>query len=522
MERRHRLIPAALAALASLAGAAPAFASHRAPLVLPRDTSATSAWIVAGRDGPAAQRLARSRDARAIGRGVFVLDGPRAKGLARSLARRGLLRWAEPDRSLRRASAGPRTAVAPASWRDRLGVDGLTPPPVAAGSPWLAFVDTPVDLTHPALAGPWVTSAAPTPPIDLHGTATAAVAAAVGPWPGVWPGMRVRSFPMTPETMTCSTSAELIGRAVRAGASTINMSFGGRESCFSEYAALQDAVRHGVVVVAAAGNDFTLANDVSYPAAFPHVVTAAALGLRDTAAYFSSSSDATDLAAPGQRIVTAVPPQFDDDGTPDGWEALSGTSFSAPMVAAAATWVRAARPSLTADQVGAVLCRGARDVGRAGWDRRTGCGALDVAGALRAVGAAAGSCRAQRRRRLGRRHRIRPSRGGGLAGRRAADDPRRRHDARRLGGRLPRGAAGREHPARDADGTRREPASAGPRPGGARRRRSRWAPRRGSRLGGRARRGRRRTDRPRVAYVAVMRRGRPAARRTAYGLSIGR
>ncbi len=385
MERRHRLIPAALAALASLAGAAPAFASHRAPLVLPRDTSATSAWIVAGRDGPAAQGLARSRDARAIGRGVFVLDGPRATGLARSLAHRGLLRWAEPDRSLRRASAVHSTATAPVPWRDRLGVNGLTPPPVAPGSPWLAFVDTPVDLTHPALAGPWITSAAPVPPIDLHGTATAAVAAGVGLWPGVWPGMRVRSFPMAPGTMTCSTSAELIGRAVRAGASTINLSFGGRESCFSEYAALQDAVRRGVVVVAAAGNDFTLANDVSYPAAFPHVVTAAALGLRDAAAYFSSSSDATDLAAPGQRIVTAVPPQFDDDGTPDGWEALSGTSFSAPMVAAAATWVRAARPSLTADQVGAVLCRGARDVGRAGWDRRTGCGALDVAGALRAA-----------------------------------------------------------------------------------------------------------------------------------------
>jgi hypothetical protein len=70
---------------------------------------------------------------------------------------------------------------------------------------------------------------------------------------------------------------------------------------------------------------------------------------------------------------------------PDGWEALTGTSFSAPMIAAAATWLRAKRPSLTPDQIGALLCRAARDIGRAGWDRRTGCGALDVGGALRAT-----------------------------------------------------------------------------------------------------------------------------------------
>jgi subtilisin family serine protease len=385
VERHDRLIPVALAALAFLAGAAPAHASHRAPLVLPDGASASSAWIIAGRDGRAADALARRRHAREIAPGVFLVAGRRATGLAAALARRGLLRWAEPDRPVS-TSPVARTAAAPAPWRDRLGVDGLTPPPVASGTPWLAFLDTAVDLTHPALPGPWISSVPPLLPVaDLHGTATAAVAAAVGSWPGVWPGMHVRSFAMSPETMSCSTSAELVGRSVRAGASIINMSYGGRDSCFAEYAALQDAVRHGVVVIAAAGNDFTLANELSYPAAFPHVVTAAALGPRDAAAYFSSASDATDLAAPGQGIVTAVPPLFDDDDVPDGLKALTGTSFSSPMVAAAATWLRARRPSLTADQVSALLCRGARDVGRAGWDRRTGCGALDLAGALSAT-----------------------------------------------------------------------------------------------------------------------------------------
>jgi hypothetical protein len=383
VERRDRLTGVLVAALACLAGAAPAPAFHRAPLVLPDGASSNPSWIVAGRDGRATDALARRRRARRIAPGVFVVTRQRANAFAAALAHRRLLRWAEPDRRTRAPSAA-RSAV-PAPWRARLGVSGLTPPPVGLSTPMLAVLDTPVDLTHPALAGPWITSAAPILPLDLHGTATAAVAAAVGPWPGVWPGMRVRSFPMAPEAMSCSTSAELIGRAVRAGASTINMSYGSPESCFAEYAALQDAVRHGIVVVAAAGNDFAFANERSYPAAFPHVLTAAALGPADAAAYFSSASDATDLAAPGQGVVTAVPPQFDDDGTPDGWEALSGTSFSAPMVAAAATWLRAERPSLTADQVSAVLCGGARDVGRSGWDRRTGCGALDLGRALHAI-----------------------------------------------------------------------------------------------------------------------------------------
>ena len=50
-------------------------------------------------------------------------------------------------------------------------------------------------------------------------------------------------------------------------------------------------------------------------------------------------------------IVTAVPVALDDDGTPDGYEALSGTSFSAPMVSAAVAWIRAARPGPQPDQV---------------------------------------------------------------------------------------------------------------------------------------------------------------------------
>ena len=90
-----------------------------------------------------------------------------------------------------------------------------------------------------------------------------------------------------------------------------------------------------------------------------------------------------DLSAPGVGILTAVPPALDTDGAQDGYQALDGTSFSAPMVSAAMAWVRAARPDLTPDRVIQAVRLSARDVKRPGWDPLTGFGVLNVGAALR-------------------------------------------------------------------------------------------------------------------------------------------
>ena len=81
--------------------------------------------------------------------------------------------------------------------------------------------------------------------------------------------------------------------------------------------------------------------------------------------------------------MTAVPPSFDADGVADGYERQNGTSFAAPMVAAAVAWVRAARPDLTADQVNQAVRLSARDVGRNGWEPDSGFGVLSVGRALK-------------------------------------------------------------------------------------------------------------------------------------------
>jgi hypothetical protein len=110
------------------------------------------------------------------------------------------------------------------------------------------------------------------------------------------------------------------------------------------------------------------------------VLTVAATNEADRVASFSSASPAMDLAAPGQDIPVAIPKIWDPSGT--GYASFDGTSFSAPLVSAAAAAVWTLRPTLTSTQLFEVMRRSARDVGKRGWDVNTGYGILNVPAAL--------------------------------------------------------------------------------------------------------------------------------------------
>jgi len=382
-----------------------AAAGPQPPLVLPelpsargtgaeRAPSATAAsardWIVAGRPGAAAERLAARHGARAVGLGIHVLPRARARAFATALRRAGLLRFAEPDRLARtRQAPAPDPLDARARWRDAVVDPALVPPPVTPASPLLALVDSPIDLAHPEFAVGSNVSALPGAPVtESHGTATAAVAAApkneVG-IRGIWPGMRALNVPLPADRIACSDSARQIGRAIDAGAAVINMSYGSQQLCFAEYVALQFATARGIVTVAAAGNEFAEGNPLEFPASLPHVLTVGAVGSDLRSAVFSNENLSLDLAAPGVGIVTALRPGDAADTDGDGYEAVNGTSFAAPMVAAAATWIRAARPGLSGDQVAQVLRRSSTDLQAPGRDPATGFGLLNVSAALTAA-----------------------------------------------------------------------------------------------------------------------------------------
>jgi hypothetical protein len=296
-----------------------------------------------------------------------------------------MLLYAEPNRLAERMQGPPPDPLdARAAWRAAIVEPRLIPPPVTPQSPLLALVDSQLDQSHPEFAGGNVSTLGGLPLLSAHGTETAAVAAApkndVGIL-GVWPGMRALNVAL-PEQIRCGDSVAGIARAIEQGAAVINMSYGATAPCFAEYVQLQLATAKGITLVAAAGNELSAGNPLLFPASLPHVLTVAAVGSDLKPPFFSSASAAVDLSAPGVGILTATPAQFDGDGVADGYEAVTGTSFSAPMVAAAAAWLRAAKPHLNVFQVAQTLRGSARDLGRRGWDSATGYGLLSMVGAL--------------------------------------------------------------------------------------------------------------------------------------------
>jgi subtilisin family serine protease len=207
--------------------------------------------------------------------------------------------------------------------------------------------------------------------------------------------------------------ARAIRWAVDSGAQVVNLSLGGprdpadpsRDSYSAlEHAAIDYATSRGVIVVAAAGNCSRLPcpeRYASYPAALPHVVGVGALAPGDVTPAFSNRDRAfVDLAAPGVKIVSTFPAPLTRPAcalgpyTPCARAASArnprGTSFAAPLAAAAAALVIGERAALgleplDASQVVELVEGAAVDIGVAGRDARSGYGRLDVQGALEAL-----------------------------------------------------------------------------------------------------------------------------------------
>jgi Subtilase family len=128
--------------------------------------------------------------------------------------------------------------------------------------------------------------------------------------------------------------------------------------------------------VVAAGNARLDDDPPIYPARFPHVLTVGSTSMLDQPSEFSSTSPAIDLAAPGEQI----PWQHPTD--PAYYGTVNGTSFSSPIVAAAAAWVWTVRPGVEKTQLFELMRQSTRDVAPLGFDNRTGFGILDLPTAL--------------------------------------------------------------------------------------------------------------------------------------------
>jgi hypothetical protein len=289
----------------------------------------------------------------------------------------------QPARTYRvaQSTVTPDPLEAQETWRQQIGIDGLTPP--GPGVP-ITIVDSGVDFAHPEFAGrPDLVALNSQEPIGVggeHGTSVASVIGApangVG-GVGIYPQAVLRSWDAALGSGTRLDSGQIaagILAAARAGHGVINLSVGGNRDLAIELA-VNEAVALGSLVVAASGNSGEEGSPIGYPAALPHVTTVAATDATGRVASFSSRSPYVDLAAPGVGILVA-------SAINRNWQPEDGTSFSSPIVAGAAAWLWTARPELTARQVAEMLRRSARDIGQPGRDTASGFGELDLGAAL--------------------------------------------------------------------------------------------------------------------------------------------
>ena len=178
--------------------------------------------------------------------------------------------------------------------------------------------------------------------------------------------------------------AKAITIAARRGADVISMSLGYGAASRPVRVALQNALAHGVVVVASSGNSGDTASALStgqapysFPADYPGVLGVGAVTQAGSAASFSSNNLSVAVAAPGVKV-----PAQGRDGQ---YWLVSGTSPACALTAGVAALIKSRYPHLSPALVDQAITSTAQNPPPQGYDARVGFGTVDAAAALTAA-----------------------------------------------------------------------------------------------------------------------------------------
>ena len=166
---------------------------------------------------------------------------------------------------------------------------------------------------------------------------------------------------------------EGIDYACNHGADVINISAGSPYYSNSLLAACQRAAAKGVILIAAAGNDYGAV--VEYPASFDMVVSVGSIEKDGAHSDFSSYNPYVSVVAPGRNIRSTL-----NNGQ---YGLRTGTSFSAPQVAAMAAMVKAMDKSVNYSGFMKIITTTSTDKGTPGYDVYFGYGLMNLAKAYR-------------------------------------------------------------------------------------------------------------------------------------------
>jgi len=281
-----------------------------------------------------------------------------------------------------------------------------------------------------------------------HGTHVAGSIAANGKVLGVGPNLKVRAYRVFGATGGAQQSwiTDAIVAAANDEVAVINMSLGGwrwmahnlgekgdSASMVAYKRAVQYAVKKGVTVVVAAGNDSrnlgslhdmqdywrdTYGLDIKgpsrvVPAQIPGVITVSSSNewSDDLIAFYSNYGNDIDVAAPGgdngpvydelyredpdgsyldkrdfkYRTLSTYPTYLEPYFTSNlkGYAFMHGTSMAAPKVAGIAAVIKAEHPNYSPSKIQALIEKTAEDLGKNGEDKYFGAGEANIYNALK-------------------------------------------------------------------------------------------------------------------------------------------
>jgi len=281
----------------------------------------------------------------------------------------GVLIDANHQFRLQRGDAGESEARAAIGWTD---ID-----PACGAGLRIGMIDTPVDVTHAALAGQKVTyksfilpKRVPAP--GDHGTAIAAML--VGKpdsqgFGGLLPAAELLAGNIFTYNDTGGEAADVVAMLKALDwlsaekVQVVNLSMAGSDNRIMHHAITQAAAR-GMILVAAVGNWGT-EDTPAYPAAYDESIGVTAVDSQSSIYSYANRGVYVAFAAPGVQIWTAVP---------GGGKFQSGTSFAAPYLTAKIASEIAASPGASAEYFREFLSRDAVDLGVPGKDKVFGWG----------------------------------------------------------------------------------------------------------------------------------------------------
>ncbi len=257
------------------------------------------------------------------------------------------------------------------------GGAGAAPPAANGAGVRIGMIDAGVALDHPALSGANIQSRSFTGETNIapsaHGTAIASLLVGDdGAFHGAAPGAQPYAADVFGESIE-GGSAEAIANALawmaRENVVVVNISLTGPRNRVLD-AVCQAMIARGMILVAAAGNDGPTF-PVAFPAATPGVIAVTAVDAENRVYLSANRGPQIAFSAYGVEVEAAM-----DDGD---YDAVSGTSFAAPIIAAAlALRVRSAS---TPEQAITSLSPSVVDLGAPGRDPIYGLGLVTQSGA---------------------------------------------------------------------------------------------------------------------------------------------